>query len=42
MWLIISIILSYTLVYYPRSKSLENYQFLNSVDVIESEIIKWR
>jgi hypothetical protein len=42
MWLTISMILSYCWVYHPRSKSLENYQFLNSIDVIEGEIVKWR
>jgi hypothetical protein len=39
MWLMISIIACYWVVYNPRRKTLENYQFLNSVEDIEDNIV---
>jgi hypothetical protein len=42
MWLMISIIACYWIVYNPRRKTLENYQFLNSVENIEKRIINFR
>lgn len=42
MWLMISIIASYWAVYNPRRKTLENYQFLNSVEDIENNIVSIR
>jgi hypothetical protein len=42
MWLMISIIACYWAVYNPRRQTLENYQFLNSVEDIENNLIRIR
>lgn len=42
MWLIVSIIAAYWMVFAPRQKTLQNYQFLNSVEDIEMNILNDR